>query len=184
MSCLVIGPNLELRLLHTPDAEELFRLTEANRAYLRQWLPWLDGTRTVSDSRSFIVSAMRQFAETRAFVAGIRWEGKLAGVIGHNRIDWVEGTSSFGYWLGNDFQGKGIMTSCCRTLIGHAFSELKLERVVITCATGNTRSRAIPERLGFRCEGIEPQAEWLYDHFVDHAVYSLTPETFARLGER
>jgi ribosomal-protein-serine acetyltransferase len=40
------------------------------------------------------------------------------------------------------------------------------------CATENEKSCAVPERLGFRREGIERQAEWLYDHFVDHAVYS------------
>ncbi len=70
-------------------------------------------------------------------------------------------------------QGKGIVTACCRAVAAHAFSELKLHRVVIRCAVENHRSRAIPERLGFSFEGIARQSEWLYDHFEDVAVYAL-----------
>jgi ribosomal-protein-serine acetyltransferase len=78
-----------------------------------------------------------------------------------------------GYWLDAAHQGKGIMTAACREMIKHAFQELDLHRVVIACATENLRSRAIPERLGFKLEGVARQSEWLYDHFVDHAIYAL-----------
>jgi ribosomal-protein-serine acetyltransferase len=65
------------------------------------------------------------------------------------------------------------MTAACRAVVRHAFAEMHLQRVVIRCAVENRRSRAIPERLGFKLEGVEREAEWLYDHFVDLAVYSL-----------
>ena len=65
------------------------------------------------------------------------------------------------------------MTRSCRALIDHAFSTLGLHRVVIRCAVENHRSRAIPERLGFTLEGIERESQWLYDHFVDLAIYAL-----------
>jgi ribosomal-protein-serine acetyltransferase len=41
------------------------------------------------------------------------------------------------------------------------------------CAVGNTKSRAVPERLGFVQEGILHDAEWLYDHYVDLVIYSI-----------
>ena len=63
------------------------------------------------------------------------------------------------------------MTRACRALVAHAFDTLRLQRVEIRVATGNRRSRAIPERLGFREEGILRQVEWLYNHYVDHVVY-------------
>ena len=78
-----------------------------------------------------------------------------------------------GYWLGEEFQGKGIMTAASRILIHYAFDEFQLNRVEIRCAVGNTRSRAIPERLGFIQEGMIGDGEWLYDHYVDLIVYRM-----------
>lgn len=34
-------------------AEELFALTDRNREFLREWLPWLDETKTTEDSSNF-----------------------------------------------------------------------------------------------------------------------------------
>jgi len=82
-------------------------------------------------------------------------------------------STSIGYWLGERFQGSGVMTKSCKALIEYAFRELKLNRVEIRCAEKNLRSRAIPERLGFVNEGMIREAEWLYDHFVDHVVYGV-----------
>lgn len=106
----------------------------------------------------------------------IRYNGELAGVIGFHRVDWLNHSTSIGYWLAEDFQGKGIMTASCRCLLDYAFGNLGMNRVEIRCATENLRSRAIPERLGFTEEGLIRQAEWLYDHYVDHLVYGLLRE--------
>jgi ribosomal-protein-serine acetyltransferase len=58
-------------------------------------------------------------------------------------------------------------------LVDYAFNELGLNRLEIRCATENTKSRAIPQRLGFKQEGTIRQAEWLYDHYVDLVVYGI-----------
>ena len=80
--------------------------------------------------------------------------------------------TSLGYWIGEAYQGRGLVTASCRALITHAFDEARLNRVEIRCAVENRKSRAIPARLGFRQEGLLRDAEWLYDHFVDHVVYA------------
>jgi ribosomal-protein-serine acetyltransferase len=63
------------------------------------------------------------------------------------------------------------MTAACRAMITHSFDAWQLNRITIECATDNTRSRAVAERLGFKLEGIVRQIEWLHDHFADHALY-------------
>ena len=93
-------------------------------------------------------------------------------MVGYHAIDWENRSTALGYWLGKGYQGKGLVTAACRALVEHAFGELDLNRVSIACATENKKSCAVPDRLGFRREGVVRQAEWLYDHFVDHAVYA------------
>lgn len=173
MFCFSIDNETELRLLEERHAEELFALTDQNRAYLREWLPWVDGVQSAENTKQFIKSALEQFARNQGFNAGIWHKGKLAGVIGFRKIDWANRETSIGYWLGAEFQGRGLMTKSCRALVDYALRELKLNRVEIRCAPENRKSCAIPERLGFIQEGVVRQVGWLYDHFVDLVVYGM-----------
>jgi ribosomal-protein-serine acetyltransferase len=168
-----IDEHTELRLLKEQHTKELFALMDQNRKYLREWLPWLDDNKSPSDTKDFIKSSLEQFTSNNGFQMGIWFQGNLAGVIGYHKIDWANRATSIGYWLGASFQGRGLVTKACRALVDYAFSELRLNRMEIRCAVENRKSRSIPERLGFREEGIIRQAEWLYDHFVDHVVYGM-----------
>jgi ribosomal-protein-serine acetyltransferase len=92
---------------------------------------------------------------------------------GYVSVDWGHRSTCIGYWLGQEFQGKGTMTEAVRVLTDHALVEWDLNRVEIRVATENRRSRAIPERLGFREEGILRQAERVGARYVDAVVYSM-----------
>ncbi len=168
-----ITEQIELRLLELSHVEELFRLIEANRKHLREWLPWVDANTSAAATAAFVSSSIRKADENQGFDAGIWFENHLCGIVAHHRIDWADRSTSLGYWLDASHAGKGIMTQACAAVIDHAIETFDLHRVVIRCATENHRSRAIPERLGFTLEGIERQSQWLYDHFVDLAVYAL-----------
>jgi ribosomal-protein-serine acetyltransferase len=177
---LALGEDAELRLLEARHAEPLFALVEQNRAHLRRWLPWVEGNQSVADSHTFIRNALQQFANNNGLQAGIWQRDALAGVIGHNYIDWSNGKTELGYWLSAAYQGHGLMTRACRALTDYSFNELHLNRVEIHCAVGNVRSRAIPERLGFTQEGTLRQAGWLYDHYVDLVVYGMLAAEWLR----
>ncbi len=176
-----INPGLELRLLQPADAPALFALIDADRAPLRTWLPWVDDTTKVSDSVKFITKALKERAETRAFTCGIWSAGRLVGVIRHNRIDWGNRISFPTYWLASSAQGRGVMTLCLRAFNVHAFEQLKLNRIIVAVATGNTRGQALPLRLGFKQVSTLRKAEWLFDHWVDHFIYSLVPPGLAQV---
>ena len=169
---LQVDDRTELRLMVPADAAELFAVTDANRAHLRRWLPWLDGVKSASDSAAFIQVTLRQFADRVGFNATVVHDGAIVGCIGHHRISWANRSTSLGYWLAASHERRGIMTAACRAVVRHAYTVYELNRVEIRCASGNERSRAIPERLGFRREGVLREAEWLYDHYVDHIVYA------------
>ncbi len=176
-----ISDELELRLLQLADAEELFTLTDTNRRYLRQWLPWLDIIDRVDDTRNFIAKTLKQFAENEGLAAAICDGGRIVGLVGFNRIEQQERIGYIGYWLAESHTGKGIMTKSCQSLINYGFTTLKLDRVVIACATENYRSRAIPLRLGFAHTGVIRDAEWLYQEFVEHDIYALSVEDWHKL---
>lgn len=176
-----LNDDSELRLLEPGHAENLFFLTDNSRIHLREWLPWVDFTKEVSDSRQFIESTLKQFGDNNGFQAGIWLKGELAGVIGLHGINWSNKSTSIGYWLGEGFQGKGLMTTACRAVIGYCFNELGLKRIEIRAATENHKSQAIPERLGFQKEGCTRASEFLYDRYVDHYVFGLIKENFNRL---
>ncbi len=168
-----IDNDTELSLLEERDAPELFTLVNGNRAHLRSWLPWVDATRSVEDERAFIRSISTQRRNNAGFASIIRYKGEAAGTISYHPIDWSSRRVEIGYWLGASFQGKGLMTKACTAMVSYAFDEWHLNKVEIRCATGNTRSCAIPQRLGFTREGVIRQAEWLYDHFVDLVLYGV-----------
>lgn len=163
----------ELRLVEARDAETIFHLIDRNREHLRRWLPWLDGNMSIDDTQTFIRHSQEQYSSKRGFQTVIVYKDEIAGIIGYHPIDWQNRVVMIGYWLGGRFQGKGIMTEASRVLVNYAFNELKLHRVEIKCATGNTKSCAIPERLRFTKEGVIKDGEWLYDHFVDLVLYRM-----------
>ena len=168
-----IDDRLYLRLLKPADAADLFALVEANRAYLKQWLPWLNTTQTLDDTRHFIRQTQARVQDHQGFAAAMIYDGSLVGVAGLNGINWCDRNSSIGYWISEDQQGQGIVTKACRAILNHGFTHLELNRIAILCATGNDRSQAIPKRLGFVHEGTLRESQWLYNHFVNHEVYSM-----------
>jgi ribosomal-protein-serine acetyltransferase len=168
-----VAPGIEIRLFELRDAETVFAVVERNRAYLRAWLPWVDITMSAENIRSFIARVREQFESGRGPQAGIWIEGAFAGSVGCHPIDWPNRHCSIGYWIEARFQGKGIMTRCCASLIDYLFHDLGLHRVTIQCGTGNLRSCAIPERLGFTREGLTREGEWVNDRWVDLVLWGM-----------
>ena len=168
-----IDDETELRLIEPRHAEALNTLIEQNHAHIKEWSGWLKDDRSIENTRVFIKSNLTRFAENQGFGIAIWYRGEMAGQIEYNYLDWANQKTEIGYWLGASFQGKGLVTKSCRVLIDHAFNELKLNRVEMHCGVENKRSRKIPERLGFKEEGVIRQAGWLHDHFVDHVIYGM-----------
>lgn len=180
MFCIQIDEELSLGLFEKRHAKELAELIDSSRSYLREWLPWVDYSKTTADSEQFIKLSLEQFARNDGFQLAILYKGSIAGIIGLHSINWSNRSTSIGYWLGEGFQGNGIMTRACTAVISYCFEELELHRIEIRAATGNEKSQAIPERLGFQKEGCIRESEWLYDHFVDQNVYGLIKKEYQK----
>jgi len=169
-----IDNNSELRLIEPRHAEALNALVVNNYEHIREWSAWLtDKERPVERTLEWIGENMKRFGDGDGYEIGIWHKGTIAGQIGYNHFDRENRKTEIGYWLGATFQGKGLITNSCKILIGNAFANLGVNRIEIRCGTENFKSRKIPERLGFKDEGIAREADWLHDRFIDLAVYSM-----------
>jgi ribosomal-protein-serine acetyltransferase len=168
-----INKEIELRILESRHAQEVFNQIEKDREYLSTWLSWVSYSNVLEDTKGFIQNELNRFANNSGFTSGIFYKKKFVGCIGIHDIDCNNKKTSIGYWIGQSFQGQGIMTMACKSMTNYAINELLLNRVEIRACTGNLKSRAIPERLGYKHEGTIRHAERIRGHFYDHEVYGI-----------
>ena len=167
-----LSDEVILRSLTDEDAAELYAVVEANRDHLSPWMPWAAG-QTLAGTEIFIRSAIRQERDHDGFQLALVEREQICGVVGYHRLDHENDTTSVGYWLAANRQGRGLMTRAVGELVSYAFDELGMHRVELRAAPANGRSRALAERLGFREEGLLREAERFGDEYRDLILYSL-----------
>jgi len=101
----------------------------------------------------------------------------LSSLIRRN-ADHLHKSAAVAYFIGKDFQGRGIVTSSVSSVIGYGFGRLGLNRIELQCAAGNLASRRVAERLGFTLEGTLRQSEILHGAVVDVHVFGMLREEF------
>ncbi|WP_163836031.1 GNAT family N-acetyltransferase [Spartinivicinus ruber] len=173
MFSLNIDKETALELVHPVMAKHLHELVEKNRAYLSEWLPWVNKTKSIEDYQSFINQALHDYADDKKMVCVIKYQEELVGVCGFNSINPMLKKVEIGYWLASEYQGRGIITNVCQKLIEIAFNHYNMDKVQISAAEENHKSRAVCERLGMKLEGIITNAENVDGKIVNHAIYGL-----------
>lgn len=168
-----ISATVELELLEVRHADELFRVIDTHRGFLREWLHWVDTTLRPEDAEEFIRNQLRNLATYDLPTCGVRESGELVGVIDlHDAKPRIK-TASLGYWLAPHVHGRGIMTLACRAFLDYGFTQLGLNRIKLEAITSNEKSIAIAKRLGFTQEGVERRAHAMRGDLVDGVVHSM-----------
>lgn len=174
-----IDSQIDLRLLEPSIAFPLYNLVEQNFDFLSKWLNWAKKASDFDYVEQYIVYAQELYSENQGFHAGIFYENLLVGLVSFE-YGKTGKSGSLGYWLIEDFNGKGIVTRSCKAIIDYAFNTLYLNRLEIRCASENFRSQGIPIRLGFKEEGMIRHGEELDGQIIDHILYGLTIEDFKK----
>ena len=174
-----LGDRAVLRRLTLADLDEIWALIEVERARLETWMPWVDATRTMDDQRRWLESVVHDQGTLDG--CGVFVDGRYAGGVGL-RWDPFRVRGEIGYWIAAAEEGRGLVTRAVRALIGVGFGDLGLHRIEIRAGVDNTRSRAIPERLGFVREGIERGGERGANGFYDLVVYAILEDEWPRPG--
>lgn len=78
-------------------------------------------------------------------------DGVYLGNIGLHNIDYISGVAELGIVIGRkDYWNKGYGTDAARTLIGFAFSNLRLRKIILRVFGGNIRAQKAYAKLGFK----------------------------------
>ena len=83
---------------------------------------------------------------------------------------------SIGYWVGEEYAGKGYMTEALSGLLPIIFSRLKIHRIEAACLTHNQASQALLKKIGFRKEGFVKRYLKINGAWQDHIIFGLLEE--------
>jgi RimJ/RimL family protein N-acetyltransferase len=138
------------------DGKAVFTAIQASLNELKQWMPWAHTNQSEQDIEANIRDSIAKFITREDLRLHLldKVTGEFIGSSGLHRINWEVPKFEIGYWIDTRHSGKGYITEAAEAITCFAFSELHAKRVEIRCDSTNTRSRAIPEKLGFTLEGI------------------------------
>lgn len=138
------------------DGNVVFEAIQASLNELKPWMPWANREQTEEDVEVNMREAHAKFLtrEDLRFHIFNRETGQFIGATGLHRMNWDLPKFEIGYWIDTRCSGKGYITESTQAITEFTFNELNAKRVEIRCDSKNSKSRAIPEKLGFTLEGI------------------------------
>jgi len=144
-------PRLVLRAWSPTDAPALMAAKNASKEHLLPWMPWAQHEPTDLDANLALIRAWRaQFDTDKDYVYGIfdREDSTVLGGTGlHERVGLK--AREIGYWVRVEAVNRGIATETAAALTKVGFEILGLDRMEIHCDARNTRSAAVPRKLGY-----------------------------------
>ncbi len=100
--------------------------------------------------------------------------GEACGAIGiHPQEDIHIKNAELGYWLGEPFWGKGIMTNAVKEMIEFGFNTYAINRIFARPFGTNIGSQRVLEKAGFTLEGRFEKTIWKKDRFEDELIYAI-----------
>jgi RimJ/RimL family protein N-acetyltransferase len=151
--------RLVIRCWQPADAALLKEAIDASREHLLPWMPWAKDEPTDLQTK---IERLRQFRGSfdlgRDFIYGVfdpAEESVLGGTGLHTRIERTApefAAREIGYWIHKDHINQGLATEVSAALTKVAFEIDQVDRVEIHCEPQNTRSAAVPRKLGYQHE--------------------------------
>jgi RimJ/RimL family protein N-acetyltransferase len=109
---------------------------------------------SIDESRDVIRNV---FNGKEAYAVCLKEDGKAIGAIelklnGHTDMTDRDDECELGYWIGKLFWGQGIIPEAAKEMLRHGFEDLGMTRIWVGYYEGNTKSKRVQEKCGFRYE--------------------------------
>ena len=106
-------------------------------------------------------------------VFAIEVDGKAAGSIGIiPQTDVHEKNAEMGYWLAEEYWGKGIMLKAIQEIVDYGFQTLDIVRIFARPFSTNLKSQRVLEKAGFKLEARLKNALYKNGEFMDELIYA------------
>lgn len=141
--------RLILRRWEANDAEDLYKYaSDSDVGPIAGW----PAHQSLDESKDVIQNV---FDGKEAYAICLKEDNKAIGAIelklnGHTDMTDRDDECEMGYWLGKPFWGRGIMPEAVKEMLRHAFSDCGIQKVWIGYYEGNTKSKRVQEKCGFK----------------------------------
>jgi [ribosomal protein S5]-alanine N-acetyltransferase len=103
----------------------------------------------------------------------IQVHGEAVGGIGAQPGDGVDARSAhLGYWLGEPYWGRGIMSAACRAVSDFVLDDFDIERLDARVFAWNPASMRVLEKCGFEREGLLRRSVFKDGRVIDAVLYA------------
>ena len=155
------------------DAASLAAVLLANREFMAPWEPTREASYfTEQHQHHEITNARRRFEQDLALPCVIMYEGRIVGRINLNNI--VHGvfcSADLGYWVSQEYNGRGVATAAVAAVVRRAFDGLGLHRIEAGTLVHNRGSQQVLLRNGFARIGLAPAYLRIAGRWQDHLLY-------------
>ncbi len=103
----------------------------------------------------------------------IEIDGEAAGGIGFSNIE-KNHKAMLGYWLGEKYWGRGVMTKVVKEMTKYGFNRLKLKKISAEVFLFNKASMKVLEKAGYKKEGFLKKEEKKGEKYLDVYLYAKT----------
>jgi RimJ/RimL family protein N-acetyltransferase len=111
-------------------------------------------------------------AESPVTNFAIEVDGQAVGAIGLViQTDIFRRSAEIGYWLGEEFWGRGIVTEAVRAVVEYGFATFDIVRIFAGVFERNAGSMRVLEKAGFQFEARMKKAVTKEDHTMDDMIY-------------
>lgn len=168
--------RLKLRMPKPGDGKTINAAIKASMDELKPWLGFVQDDPSPKDTEINTLESHILFLkrENLRYLIFDKETDEFIGTTGFHAVEWDIPKMEIGYWISTAHSGKGFMIEAVGALTDLAINDFGCCRVEIRCDAENTKSRAVPEKLGYALEGTLHNDELSVDgkRLTDTCIYA------------
>ena len=185
---IILSERLSLRLPVVADYEKWVVLRKKSEDFLNKWEPEKDinyYSKIFFNKRVRWAKKNFDLKSVFHFFIFLRSNYQLVGGITLDNIRYGPfNSATLGYWLGEEFSKKGIMTEGLHSLITYANKNIGISRIEAATLPNNIASRRLLEKCNFKYEGVGQYYLQIKGKWKHHILYANICDTRKSISKK